>query len=256
MRRIAEVATTGDVNWVMSVSAVAGTRSICRFAAFIASWHRRTRSSGSAQFVGQFGDDARHPVGPRVFLVAGADRHRHHRPQRLVGQGVVLDQVLAQRAGTDRHHDVVDRASGGVLERLDVVERRRTHREPAVRRDRLAPRRRRAPASAGSSPAASSRRTSPPVAIDVIVDRACEASPLMLVSPAAEAMSRTRRSWRRRPFSGFEREIRRASVCSISRSLGIGSPVHGTGSSVFDASGSVSVSMLSRITPDAPSIVE
>ena len=35
--RIADVATTGDVNWVMSVSAVAGTRSICRFAAFIAS---------------------------------------------------------------------------------------------------------------------------------------------------------------------------------------------------------------------------
>ncbi len=51
-RRIAEVATTGDVNWEMSVTAVAGIRSIWRFAAFIASWHRITRSSGSAQFVG------------------------------------------------------------------------------------------------------------------------------------------------------------------------------------------------------------
>ena len=43
----------------------------------------------------QFGEDRRHPVGPWVFLVAGAYRDRHHCPQRAVRQRIVGQQVLA-----------------------------------------------------------------------------------------------------------------------------------------------------------------
>src|ERR1700746_16517 len=34
----------------------------------------------------QLGNNGRHPIDPRVSLVAGADRHRHRSPQRTVGQ--------------------------------------------------------------------------------------------------------------------------------------------------------------------------
>ena len=89
---------------------------------------------------GQVGDDAGHPVGPHVGLVAGADADGHHRSQRLVGQRVVLDEVLAQRACANGHDNVVERATGGVLESLEVLQRRAAHGEAAVCGDRLVPR--------------------------------------------------------------------------------------------------------------------
>ncbi len=93
----------------------------------------------------EFGDDRRHAVRPDLVarLLAGADRHGHHRPERIVGERIVFEQVLAQCTRTHRHHDVVDRAAGGLLERLDVGQCHRAHREPSVRRDRCVPRGRR-----------------------------------------------------------------------------------------------------------------
>ena len=119
--RIADVATTGDEYCWMSTSASAGTSSNCCLAASIASRQRATRSQRVGDVRRQVDDQAGDPVRPRLLLVAGADRHRHHRPQRAVRQGVVAQQVGAQRAGADRHHDVVERAAGGVLEPLEVA---------------------------------------------------------------------------------------------------------------------------------------
>ena len=115
---MAAVASTGEEYWVMSTSASAGTSSNCRLAACIAARQRATRFKRVGLVGRQLGDQRRHPVGPRIGLVAGADGHRDHRPQRPVGQRVVAQQVGAQATGADRHDDVVDRAARGLLDRL------------------------------------------------------------------------------------------------------------------------------------------
>jgi len=58
-------------------------------------------------------------------------------------QLVVLDEVLAQCAGADRHHDVIERAASGILESFEVAERRRSHGKAPVGCDRFVPRGRR-----------------------------------------------------------------------------------------------------------------
>ncbi len=105
--------------------------------------HRRAATGDPLQRIVTVGrqlrEDVRHPIGPRVLFLAGPQRYRHHRPQRAVGQRVVGKQVLTQTARADRHHNVVDRAAGGLLEALDVLQGYRAHRESAVRSDRFIP---------------------------------------------------------------------------------------------------------------------
>ena len=64
--------------------------------------HRLAAAGHPLERVGEVGrqvdDEAGHPVRPRVLLVAGADRHRHHRPQRAVGQRVVLERGTSRSA--------------------------------------------------------------------------------------------------------------------------------------------------------------
>ena len=128
--------TAGGGNWVKSVSVSAGTASKSCLASTIDSWTRRTRSSGSGSSTGSDAKIAGHPVGPPLRLLAGADRHRHHRHQRAVGKGVVVLEPGAQAAGADGHHHVVHGGAEGALDVLDGLQRHRPEREPAVRGDR------------------------------------------------------------------------------------------------------------------------
>ena len=106
----------------MSISDSAGINSNCFLATPIALRHRATRSSGSSQWVGSSA------TSPETRLVQGrtpspgANRHRHHGSQGLVGQRIVGQQVLAQTAGADRHHDVIYRATGGIFQALDIFQ--------------------------------------------------------------------------------------------------------------------------------------
>ena len=168
--RIAAVATTGDEYCWMSTSASAGTSSNCRLARSIASRHAPTRSSGSAQWVG------RSTTSPDTRFVHGSSSS----PVRidtgtiarsgLVRQRVVLDQVVAQGTGADRHHDVVERAARRVLDPLEVAELAVAHGEPAVGRDALVPRRRRCRRHRQRHPGAVGRRRD---ASALIADPAC-----------------------------------------------------------------------------------
>jgi len=87
----------------------------------------------------------------------------------------------------------------------------------------------------------------------LMASRAWPAILLTLVTPSASARLRTNFNCSRMPFTGFDARL--CSVC-CSNSLWLGgcSPSHSvaTGAGVF---GSVSVSMLSRMTPAAPSMV-
>ena len=63
-------------------------------------------------------------------LLGGADRDRHERDQRLVRELAPFGQPAAKRGRADRHHDVVDGASIGVLDRLDLIQRRASRTRP------------------------------------------------------------------------------------------------------------------------------
>ena len=80
-------------------------------------------------------DHHRHPVPERALLLLGAHRHRHHGHERLVGQLVALDQPLPQGRRAQAHHHVVHGDGGGVLDRLDGVEREPPDGQAAVGRD-------------------------------------------------------------------------------------------------------------------------
>ena len=105
--------------------------------------HRLAAQRNTLQRIGavgrQVGDDAGDTVRPHVGLIAGTNADGDHCAQRLVRQRVVFDEVLAQRSCADGHDNVVERAAGGVLENLEVLQRRAAHCEAAVCSDGLVP---------------------------------------------------------------------------------------------------------------------
>ena len=225
----------------MSTSASAGTSSNCRLAACIAARQRATRLQRVGLVGRQFGDQRRDAVRPRIGLVAGADRHRDHRPQRAVGQRVVAHQVGAQATGADRHDDVVDRPVGGLLDPLDVRQRTGADGEPAVLGDRLVPRRRR-----------SRRRRQGDAWLAGVRRRAWR--PCALVSRRSRRRE-ARRRWRRRGrcASGHGTSGPGCAPCcrwhggSAPRFDGIGSGVHDSGTMMSSPFGVGEVTISSMI---------
>ena len=99
------------------------------------------RSTGSSTLVCSASQQSGHPVRVGVGLVAAAHRHRHHGHQRLIGQGVVVEQIAAQRAGAQGHHHVVDGDVEGSFDDLRVGKPQRAKGEAAVGGDGVVERR-------------------------------------------------------------------------------------------------------------------
>ena len=117
----------------MSVSSSAGSALCCSLATRIASCAAASRPAGSAKCVGSgaITDETRLPWVPccsSVRMDTGTAAS-----SGPVGQRIVFLQPGAQRAGAQRHHDVVDGDAGGVLDRLDLREREAGERPTPVR---------------------------------------------------------------------------------------------------------------------------
>ena len=127
--REARANTAGGMNWVVSWSSCAGSALWRSLATRSASCVSRRRSTGSAIVREQRHAHHPNPVPEGPPLLLGPHRHGHLRDERLIRQLLVLDQPSTDRAGADRHYDVVDRAAVRVLDRLDLVERQSAERE-------------------------------------------------------------------------------------------------------------------------------
>src|SRR3954468_6346199 len=139
--RAASAATAGGMNAVASVSRSAGRALWRSFALRSSSCVRRRRSAASGSPVGIGTIIIETRVAERPLLLLGADRHGHHRDERLVGERVALEQPLPHGARAQRDDDVVDGQAERALQRLDGVERELAEREAPVRRDRAVERR-------------------------------------------------------------------------------------------------------------------
>ena len=254
IRRIAATATRGDDVCVTSINVSAGTSSSWRFAAAIASRHRATRSNGSAQLVGR----------SAMMLDTRLVHTSVSSPVRM------LTGTIA-RSGLSGSASCLIRYSRSAPVQMAMTT---SLRVPPVAFfstfrfssdvPRIAKRRCaviglfHGVAGAGVSGRVMSRSLSGTVLVlgptrFLIASRAAPAARLTLLTPSVSARLRTIRNCSRTPFTGLTTRL--CSVCCSSALwLGGCSPSHSTASGV-GVVGSVSVSMLSRMTPAAPSIV-
>ena len=76
------------------------------------------------------------PVSLPADSARSDERHGHHRRHGLVRQGVLLEQVLPQRARHHREHDIVERRGRGLGDPLDALDLPRLRGETARSADR------------------------------------------------------------------------------------------------------------------------
>ena len=91
--------------------------------------HRRTDAlhafAGVLDVGVQVAQNGAHRVPAAFGVVFLAQAHRDHGDQRSVGEGVLFDQIGAQRTGGHRQHDVVEGGVCGGLHRFDPFQRPR-----------------------------------------------------------------------------------------------------------------------------------
>ena len=251
--RSAAIATTGDAVCVTSISVSAGTSSSCRFATAMASLHSATRSRGSAQLVGRSAmmldtrlvhGSVSSPVRMLTGTIARSGlsgsascliRYSRNAPAQMAITTSLTVPPVAFLSALMFSSDVPRMAK----RRCAVIDLFHGVSGAGVNGNWM---------RRSLSPAAL-----PMPATLLIASRAFVAILLTLVTPSASARFRTSFSCSRMPFTGFA--ARRCNVsCNSWLWLGGCSPSHSTavGAGVF---GSMSVSMFSRITPAAPSMV-
>ena len=80
------------------------------------------------QIGAEIGEQRSHLVAAGGFALA--EVHRNHRDQRLVRQGILLEQICAQCTATHREHHIVEGDAGGLLDRQEALDRPGLRRTP------------------------------------------------------------------------------------------------------------------------------